>query len=1336
MKKIFLFLLTILCMLNVLNAQLFQQQYNTAGTSITNTNSPTVATPYASATPANGQFDHITSNNASATVAFNGTNMSISRTSGTMLLTRATDMGLAANSAIVSFDLTFSATGTSTSNGLTLMLGSGFTATSTTTIPTTANIHSAATFIVSTSGAVGTAKFKINGGATQYAANSTKITWVTNNSGATMSYMAPDGTCETIADDTYDFWIGTVKEVNDALVTGTTTAGTATQTITDFAMRAANGSSTYLIDNLLIDPIPSSVTSTSATSVLSTSFNANWNAVTGATGYRLDVATDAAFTSLVSGYNNLYISGAATNTLAITGLSPTTTYYYRVRAVSQYTVAEYSSCNSSTQTLTTTSGTTPTILVSTTSLIGFSQIGIIPSASQSYTVSGTLLTSSTVDITAPANFEISDDNSIWGTSLSFPVSGGTITGQPKTVYARLNNSTTGSYTGNITNVSTGAATVNVSLSGTTLNTPTITVTPTTLLYGGVLVNTTSATQSYNLSAILLSPASDNITITPPSGYQVSLSAGSGFGTSLTVPYTGGILASTPIFVKFLPTAVAAYNGNITNGGGGASIVNVAVTGAGVLQQIGDFAPSTNGNWGSTLATSTCAWKQWDGTAFNTTATAIPTAADNVWIPVGIALNLENGTTKNCKNLVVDGTLTSATLVNTPTYLSINGSVFKVTGFVGNSITPTGDNGDGISLSVVSTNLTVSGTGTNNLYLSRIRMQTSGSTFIVDKDMTLTYHGGTNQGGHTTGFHPNAATVDNTVLTINTGKTLTLAPWTAIGTTSSGNALPASNMTINVNGTITLQKTPAPNTNPDPSYNSYIYGGTTAPAVFTLNVNNGGIVNTPELYPNGLATADAIPTGNDAVINVAAGGILNVDSAVDLRKATQIISGAGTFNLGTKGKIRIGSVDGITASGATGSVQTTTRTFPTDGFYEYGGATAQVTGNGLPSTVGTLNVKNIAGTTLTNAVTATDSLRLTTGNLILGANDITTNKITNASSASYVVTDGGGALKLNIPATTGTYALPVGTVANYRPATIAFTAAPIAGTLAARAVAGAPGNAGLPLVESGITTPNDNITTTAPDYWEVNSTATGGTYDITLTGNGQAGISSFALTTLLKRDNAGANWALPGTYVTTTGTNTAPVMSRTGLTSFSQFAVGGGANGVLPLQLINFNASVQNNNVQLLWSTAQEFNMLKYEIEKSSNGIAYNKIGEVAAHNSYINQYNFNDVLNNGTIFYRLKIISTDGSSKWSKVVVVNSKNTSALAAFPNPVVNEVYVTHKKATVNATMELFAITGALLLKSTIETNSTQSTLELSNLPKGIYQLVYTNGSEKETISLLKK
>jgi hypothetical protein len=75
---------------------------------------------------------------------------------------------------------------------------------------------------------------------------------------------------------------------------------------------------------------PSAPVATAATAVTSGSFLTHWNTTAGTLNYYLDVSTDPAFGSFVSGHNNLNVG----NVLAysVTGLSCVTTYYYRIRA--------------------------------------------------------------------------------------------------------------------------------------------------------------------------------------------------------------------------------------------------------------------------------------------------------------------------------------------------------------------------------------------------------------------------------------------------------------------------------------------------------------------------------------------------------------------------------------------------------------------------------------------------------------------------------------------------------------------------------------------------------------------------------------------------------------------------------------------------------------------------------------------------------------------------------------------------------------------------------------------------------------------------------------------
>jgi hypothetical protein len=89
-------------------------------------------------------------------------------------------------------------------------------------------------------------------------------------------------------------------------------------------------------------------------------------------------------------------------------------------------------------------------------------------------------------------------------------------------------------------------------------------------------------------------------------------------------------------------------------------------------------------------------------------------------------------------------------------------------------------------------------------------------------------------------------------------------------------------------------------------------------------------------------------------------------------ATSIVSGTGNFVLVSGATLGIGSPAGITSSGATGNIQTTTRNFSTDANYIYNGSAAQSTGNGLAG-ANNLTIADTAGVSLAASTIVSGSL---------------------------------------------------------------------------------------------------------------------------------------------------------------------------------------------------------------------------------------------------------------------------------------------------------------------------------------------------------------------------
>jgi hypothetical protein len=159
--------------------------------------------------------------------------------------------------------------------------------------------------------------------ATEITLNSFKANW-TSATGAT-SYQ--------IDVSTNVGFTGLVSGYSNLSVTGTfkVVTGLMAGTTYYYRIRAVNaGGSSANSATVDLITIPAAPVISAASEITAHSFRANWNSVTSATSFRLDVAYDAAFTKIVAGYNDFPVSTPYCN---VTGLSANTTYHYGVKSL-------------------------------------------------------------------------------------------------------------------------------------------------------------------------------------------------------------------------------------------------------------------------------------------------------------------------------------------------------------------------------------------------------------------------------------------------------------------------------------------------------------------------------------------------------------------------------------------------------------------------------------------------------------------------------------------------------------------------------------------------------------------------------------------------------------------------------------------------------------------------------------------------------------------------------------------------------------------------------------------------------------------------------------------
>jgi hypothetical protein len=115
-------------------------------------------------------------------------------------------------------------------------------------------------------------------------------------------------------------------------------------------------------------------------------------------------------------------------------------------------------------------------------------------------------------------------------------------------------------------------------------------------FGNVCINTSAGPNSFTLDGINLDGS--NITVGTLPGFSYSETSNGTYTNTLPISYSGNSFTGKIIYVKFAPTTVQSYNGNINISGGGVAGYNVPATGTGV-----NSGPSiTNGNSSAVTAT--------------------------------------------------------------------------------------------------------------------------------------------------------------------------------------------------------------------------------------------------------------------------------------------------------------------------------------------------------------------------------------------------------------------------------------------------------------------------------------------------------------------------------------------------------------------------------------------------------------------------------------------------------------------------------------------------------------------------------------------------------------
>ena len=169
---------------------------------------------------------------------------------------------------------------------------------------------------------------------------------------------------------------------------------------------------------------------------------------------------------------------------------------------------------------------------------------------------------------------------------------------------------------------------------------------------------------------------------------------------------------------------------------------------------------------------------------------------------------------------------------------------------------------------------------------------------------------------------------------------------------------------------------------------------------------------------------------------------------------------------------------------------------------------------------------------------------------------------------------------------------------------------------------------------------------------------------------------------------------------------------------------------LPITLEYFNARQKECSVSTTWKTVSEENAGSYEIERSENGFDFSEIGRVnpSGKNEVSNNYSYSDnSAHAGTLYYRLKLVSKDGTYSYSNVEVVNlsCSGKGNIKVYPTLTKGSINVRLPAGYERSIIKIINLFGQEV--ATDATNNLLRNINLKGLASGTYLVQVINNNE---------
>jgi hypothetical protein len=168
--------------------------------------------------------------------------------------------------------------------------------------------------------------------------------------------------------------------------------------------------------------------------------------------------------------------------------------------------------------------------------------------------------------------------------------------------------------------------------------------------------------------------------------------------------------------------------------------------------------------------------------------------------------------------------------------------------------------------------------------------------------------------------------------------------------------------------------------------------------------------------------------------------------------------------------------------------------------------------------------------------------------------------------------------------------------------------------------------------------------------------------------------------------------------------------------------------LLPVNFTSFHISKSGQNIQLSWSTDKEINNSHFDVERSFNGLDWQKIAVVVSagsNNSNNNNYSYNDkAISSPVVYYRLRQVDIDGRSVYSSIKTIRMGEAISAVRIYGFAKNVVIDLNTSVKSNLTVSIVNTSGQVISKQTFSNPSYKINLTIPVASTGAYFVQITD------------